>query len=73
MCFVLSVASIWSESGCIWRPLDTGGPPEHAASVICAAIAADAASARKKGDETVNWCRTPALTPNMLKARSGVG
>jgi hypothetical protein len=39
----------------MWRPLVAGVPPPHPASVICAAIAADAKSARSRRRERVNW------------------
>jgi hypothetical protein len=55
MFFAFSVASMRSDSGCMWRPLVTGAPPPHPASVITAAIAADASSARSRGREGVNW------------------
>src|SRR6266446_613765 len=73
MFFVFSVASMRSDRGCTWRPLVTGAPPPHPASVICAAIAADASSARRRDRESVNWSRTPAPIPNMTDARSGLG
>src|SRR5437773_10819509 len=69
----LSVASIRSDNGCLCRPLVTGVPPPHPASVIPAAIAADARSARSRGRERANWQRTPALIPNITDTRSGLG
>src|SRR5262245_6982669 len=53
MFFAFSVASMRSDSGCMCRPLVTGVPPPHPASVICAAIAAHAKSARRCGREGV--------------------
>jgi hypothetical protein len=41
------VASMRSDSGCRWRLLVAGGPPPQPASVSCAAMAAEAKSARR--------------------------
>src|SRR5262249_43396056 len=73
MFFSFSVASMRSDRGCMWRPLVTGAPPPHPASVICEAIAVDARSARRRDRERVNWeCKRPPI-PNMTDASSGVG
>src|SRR5262249_46625840 len=73
MLFSLSVASMRSDRGCMWRPLVTGAPPPHPASVICAAIADDARSARRRDRDRVNWYCRRAPIPNMTDPSPRLG